>query len=167
MTEERKAEHKEPCLFCELSKKPENVIYENDLFYAQFDKFPVSPGHAEIIPKKHVDKILDLTPEEWLSLREAQIEVTHLIDSMDLREVYTKLLENPINEKSAEFLQLMLIHPGIDEKPDAYNYGNNDGEVAGRTVHHLHIHVIPRYEGDMKDPRGGIRHIIPGMGNYK
>lgn len=167
MSAEKVDEEKKPCLFCELGKKPENVIYENDLFYAQFDKFPVSPGHAEIIPKKHVDKILDLTPEEWLSLREAQIEVTRLIDSANLRKVYEEFLKKPINEKSKEFCQLMLIHEGVDRKPDAYNYGNNDGEAAGRTVHHLHIHIIPRYEGDMKDPRGGIRHIIPGMGNYK
>jgi diadenosine tetraphosphate (Ap4A) HIT family hydrolase len=61
----------------------------------------------------------------------------------------------------------MLIHTGINKKPDGYNFGNNDGFAAGRTIHHLHIHIIPRYIGDVEDPRGGIRHIIPGMGNYK
>lgn len=56
----------------------------------------------------------------------------------------------------------------VEEKysPDAYNLGINDGEAAGRTVHHLHIHLIPRYVGDVKNPRGGIRHIIPGKGDY-
>ena len=56
----------------------------------------------------------------------------------------------------------------IDEKynPDAYNIGVNDGEAAGRTVHHLHVHIIPRYKEDVKDPRGGVRHIIPGKGYY-
>jgi diadenosine tetraphosphate (Ap4A) HIT family hydrolase len=50
--------------------------------------------------------------------------------------------------------------------PDGYNVGFNAGEAAGQTVAHLHIHVIPRYKGDVEDPRGGIRHVIPGKGNY-
>jgi len=167
MSEERKPETNTPCLFCELGKNPENVIYENELFYAQFDKFPITPGHAEVIPKRHIVSLLDLTPEEIISLHEAIIETTHLIDSIDLKEVYTKFLENPMNESSAWFCQKMLKHPGLERKPDAYNYGNNDGEAAGRTVHHLHIHIIPRFKGDMRDPKGGIRYIIPGMGSYK
>jgi diadenosine tetraphosphate (Ap4A) HIT family hydrolase len=51
-------------------------------------------------------------------------------------------------------------------EPDAFNIGVNDGEAAGRTVHHLHIHLLPRYVGDVPNPRGGIRHIIPGRGDY-
>ncbi len=50
--------------------------------------------------------------------------------------------------------------------PDGYNIGVNAGEAAGQTVPHLHVHLIPRYEGDIDDPRGGVRHVIPGMGNY-
>ena len=50
--------------------------------------------------------------------------------------------------------------------PDGYNIGVNSGEAAGQTVPHLHVHLIPRYEGDTDDPRGGVRHVIPGMGNY-
>lgn len=50
--------------------------------------------------------------------------------------------------------------------PDGYNVGFNSGPAAGQTVDHLHVHVIPRYRGDVDDPRGGIRHVIPGRGNY-
>ena len=50
--------------------------------------------------------------------------------------------------------------------PDGYNVGFNAGAAAGQTVRHLHIHVIPRYDGDVPDPRGGVRHVIPGLGNY-
>ncbi len=46
--------------------------------------------------------------------------------------------------------------------PAAYNVGINDGRAAGRTVDHLHIHLIPRYDGDVVDPRGGVRNILPG-----
>jgi len=50
--------------------------------------------------------------------------------------------------------------------PDGYNIGVNDGVAAGRTIHHLHIHIIPRYTGDVENPRGGVRYIIPGKGFY-
>ncbi|MEY3012504.1 MAG: hypothetical protein RIT45_1239, partial [Pseudomonadota bacterium] len=50
--------------------------------------------------------------------------------------------------------------------PAAYNVGFNAGAAAGQTVMHLHVHVIPRFEGDVPDPRGGVRHVMPGKGNY-
>lgn len=50
--------------------------------------------------------------------------------------------------------------------PQGFNVGFNAGEVAGQTVDHLHIHVIPRYAGDVADPRGGIRNVIADKGNY-
>ncbi len=56
----------------------------------------------------------------------------------------------------------------LDEelKPNAYNIGINDGPAAGQTVPHVHIHLIPRYAGDVTDPRGGIRWIFPVKANY-
>jgi diadenosine tetraphosphate (Ap4A) HIT family hydrolase len=50
--------------------------------------------------------------------------------------------------------------------PDAFNIGINDGAAAGQTVQHLHIHLIPRYEGDRPDPRGGVRWVIPDKADY-
>jgi diadenosine tetraphosphate (Ap4A) HIT family hydrolase len=53
------------------------------------------------------------------------------------------------------------------EKWDAFNIGQNVGESAGQTVMYPHIHMIPRRKGDMEDPRGGVRHVIPEKGNYR
>ena len=50
---------------------------------------------------------------------------------------------------------------------DGYNIGLNMGEAAGQTVPYPHVHLIPRRKGDMEDPRGGVRHVIPHKGNYK
>ena len=50
--------------------------------------------------------------------------------------------------------------------PAGYNIGVNVGPAAGQTVDHLHVHVIPRYEGDVEDPRGGIRWVIPNRAPY-
>lgn len=123
------------CLFCDFTNKDKNtVIEETDLVYARWDNFPASVGHAEVVPKRHVESYFDLTDEEVL----------------------------PVFGLSKRVKQI------IDEKfsPNAYNIGVNDGEAAGRTVHHCHIHLIPRYIGDVENPRGGVRHIIPGKGSY-
>lgn len=51
-------------------------------------------------------------------------------------------------------------------KPDGFNIGINVGEKAGQTVHHVHIHLIPRYSGDVKEPRGGVRGVLPNKQKY-
>jgi len=48
-----------------------------------------------------------------------------------------------------------------DFRPDGFNIGANDGAAAGQSIEHSHWHLIPRYDGDHPDPRGGIRHVIP------
>ena len=50
--------------------------------------------------------------------------------------------------------------------PDAFNFGLNNGPAAGQTVGHAHLHLIPRFEGDVEDPRGGIRWIISEKAKY-
>ncbi|RMA96963.1 HIT family protein [Hydrogenothermus marinus] len=51
-------------------------------------------------------------------------------------------------------------------KPDGYNIGVNIGKYAGQTIFHVHIHLIPRYKGDMENPKGGVRGVIPGKMAY-
>ncbi|MBK8690983.1 MAG: DEAD/DEAH box helicase family protein [Deltaproteobacteria bacterium] len=53
-----------------------------------------------------------------------------------------------------------------EHRPDGYNVGFNAGAAAGQTVMHLHVHVIPRFDGDMDNPKGGVRHVIPWNGKY-
>ena len=50
---------------------------------------------------------------------------------------------------------------------EAFNIGQNVGEAAGQTIMYPHVHLIPRRHGDMEDPRGGVRHVIPEKGNYR
>jgi diadenosine tetraphosphate (Ap4A) HIT family hydrolase len=50
--------------------------------------------------------------------------------------------------------------------PDGYNIGINDGPEAGQTVQHVHMHLIPRFAGDVTDPRGGVRWVIPSKARY-
>lgn len=51
-------------------------------------------------------------------------------------------------------------------KPDGYNIGVNIGKYAGQTIFHVHIHLIPRYKGDMENPKGGVRGVIPDKMAY-
>ena len=66
------------------------------------------------------------------------------------------------------FVLLTQAKAALDKEfqPDAYNFGINDGAAAGQTVPHLHMHLIPRYNGDRPDPRGGVRWIIPEKADY-
>ena len=56
----------------------------------------------------------------------------------------------------------------LEEKfhPDGYNVGVNIGEAAGQSIFHVHMHLIPRYKGDVPNPRGGVRGVIPTKQNY-
>ena len=53
-----------------------------------------------------------------------------------------------------------------EEVPDGFNIGVNDGTAAGQTIAHAHVHVIPRRTGDVEDPRGGVRWVIPAKVRY-
>jgi ATP adenylyltransferase len=117
------------CPFCRVPQGQR--FYDGDLVFGIWDSHPVSPGHALLIPKRHMPALFDATADEWSELLEAlhatrgEIEKTH--------------------------------------SPDGYNIGVNIGAAAGQTVFHLHVHVIPRYAGDVHNPRGGVRHVLPGM----
>ena len=63
---------------------------------------------------------------------------------------------------------LKLSKMNLDQEffPDSYNIGVNDGPAAGQTVPHVHMHLIPRFKGDVQDPRGGVRWLIPDKADY-
>lgn len=76
-----------------------------------------------------------------------------------------------LKRKEAESLYSMLKRAkAIIQKnygPNGFNFGVNEGKAGGQTIEHLHIHIIPRYKGDVESPEGGVRNIIPGKGKYK
>ena len=88
-----------------------------------------------------------------------------LIISNEIKKDYFELDQNEKGHLSSMILKAKSI---IDSnyQPDGYNIGMNCGGTAGQTVFHFHCHVIPRYKGDMENPRGGVRHVIPEKGSY-
>lgn len=123
----------EKCPFCRLSRRVE-VICETITCVAFYDGYPVSIGHALIIPKRHVASYFDLTN----------------------------------HEREAMNVMLQYVKQKIDERfhPDGYNIGINVNEAAGQSVFHVHMHLIPRYKGDVENPKGGVRGVIPSKQNY-
>jgi ATP adenylyltransferase len=69
-----------------------------------------------------------------------------------------------INELMSDQMKLL---QSQDSTIEGFNIGMNCGEVAGQTVFHCHVHLIPRRKGDVENPRGGVRHIIAGKGFYE
>ena len=155
------------CIFCKIYETNQDIIYEDEYFFAQFDKFPVNPGHAEVIPKRHITSLLDSTNQEMINLKSSISKVENVIENANFNKIYEKFIEENLNPQSVKFCRKMLNHIGINKIPEGYNIGINEGRAAGRTIDHLHIHIIPRFWGDVEDPIGGVRYVIQGMGNYK
>jgi len=122
----------ESCPFCD--PREERIFAQDRLAIALWDGYPVSPGHALIIPRRHISSWFDATEPE-------QSALVALVNAA----------KSTIDDR---------------HRPAGYNVGINIGAAAGQTVFHLHVHVIPRFVGDVDDPRGGVRHVIPAKANY-
>jgi len=83
----------------------------------------------------------------------------HVSEFFDLRQDEVAACMDLINEEKKL----------IDEEfnPDGYNIGVNIGQAAGQSIKHVHIHIIPRYKGDVENPQGGVRHVLPKKAHYK
>ena len=76
--------------------------------------------------------------------------------------------DTTLEEKLAIFEIIDQCKRKLDEErsPDGYNIGINCGKAAGQTIFHVHVHLIPRYEGDLDNPQGGVRGVIPDKRVY-
>ena len=121
------------CVFCNLASE-KHLISETATAVAFYDSYPVNPGHALIIPKRHVANYFDLS----------------------------------IHEQRALWLLVNRCKTIVQKQyqPDGFNVGINVGEAAGQSIFHVHIHLIPRYKGDVENPRGGVRGVIPSKRDY-
>ena len=88
-----------------------------------------------------------------------------LIISNVLKQDYFELSAEELSELNAMILKAKELIE-VEFQPDAYNIGMNCGEMAGQTVFHFHCHIIPRYKGDMDNPKGGVRGVIPVRQHY-
>ena len=72
------------------------------------------------------------------------------------------------HEREAMNVMLQYVRQKVEERyhPDGFNVGINIGEAAGQSVFHCHMHLIPKYKGDVPNPKGGVRGVIPSKKKY-
>ena len=143
-------------------------MFENRSFIGIFDTNPVNPGHALIIPRRHVASIFNLNEAEHEDYFDAIAGVKRAIENTDMTELYQEMLtRKDQQDRPKDPIETVLKLPFLGNKPDAYTIGNNDGREAGRSIDHLHVILLPRYSGDVESPSGGIRNVIPGRAHYQ
>lgn len=79
---------------------------------------------------------------------------------------HVSLLSDLDAVEHADLFALLRTVVGAAGAAEARTIGINDGRLAGQTVPHLHVHVIPRQAGDVDDPRGGVRWVLPATADY-
>lgn len=115
-----------------------------------------------------------IQPSQWLASNTLSFAI---LDRFPVSDGHTLVIPHRLvpdwwsctDEERRSLMDLVDTVRGIIDSqfaPTGYNIGFNIGASAGQTVAHMHVHVIPRYDGDMTDPRGGVRHVIPERGNY-
>jgi superfamily II DNA or RNA helicase/diadenosine tetraphosphate (Ap4A) HIT family hydrolase len=110
-------------------------LLADPLAFAIRDANPVSDGHTLVVLRRHVADYFEATGPEQAAIWQMVAQVKAGLDAE------------------------------LDPRPDGYNVGFNAGGAAGQTLMHAHVHVIPRYVGDVANPRGGVRSVIPGEAN--
>lgn len=157
------------CYFCKVvNGEADPFIFENRSFVSIFDTNPVNPGHALVIPKRHVKSIFSLNGNEHNDYFDAIYGAKEVIESTDMTSLYQEMIKREyLKGRPKDHIETVLKLAFLGNKPDAYTLGNNDGREAGRSIDHLHVIILPRYKGDVENPGGGIRNVIPARAQYK
>ncbi|MFK7950025.1 MAG: HIT domain-containing protein [Saprospiraceae bacterium] len=139
--------------------------------------------HCEIYEYQHYNQTkkdndcVFCSPESERELITESATMYAILDKFPVSNGHTLIISKrhkndyfALAEKEKMALQIMIerVKTILDKRyqPDGYNIGMNCGEAAGQTVSHFHCHIIPRYKGDMKNPKGGVRHCVEGKGFY-
>lgn len=153
------------CFFCNADSKL--FLVENDYFYSVLDEYPVSPGHALVVPKTHIASLRELPSFQGAAMIEIVQKTLSKLSARTLRDFYSKKIVDSKDEKSKVLCETALTLLNKHTALEDFNLGVNDGPGAGQTIPHLHIHVMPRFVNDSGVGIGGVRHIFPVKGDYK
>ena len=125
------------CLFC----KAQEIEYKKEVVYE--NDFFYATRDSYPVTKLHT----------------LVIPKRHFQSYFDMNNDEIKSINIVLNEQRKEIMKL-------DSSVTAFNIGINDGKDAGQSIYHLHVHLIPRRQGDVENPRGGVRGVIPAKQKY-
>lgn len=122
--------------YCPFCDLESEPVWEGGTAFAIRDKYPISAGHTLVCPRRHVADFFECSEQEQQDLIAGVNAVKRDLE----------------------------LYFGTDVA--GWNIGINVGQAAGQTVFHVHLHLVPRFIGDVEDPRGGVRHIISDKADY-
>lgn len=152
------------CFLCSFDDT--TCFLASDVFYARFDDYPVTPGHFIIFPRRHIPHLSELDEELSQQLVPFIQLAMQKAKKINLKVHYQKKLSQAIDEKMQQHLREMLIQLPFINSVSGHNIGINDGQRAGQSINHLHVHVMPRRESDNGVGTGGVRFVFPKLADY-
>lgn len=162
--------HQKPTYQCNVLLQYKSFFKNENCEIYEYQHYTfINKGHKKVSPFFELDEQRELVFETATAFSiydKFPVSIGHTL--VIPKRVVSNYFDLTFREQSALWFMVNKVKLFLQQKyyPDGYNIGINIDETAGQTVSHMHIHIIPRYKGDVENPRGGVRGVIQNKKDY-
>ena len=136
------------------------LIKYHNYWYSRLETSPCAPGHLQIVLKRNIFSLKDLTLAEWLEIHSILMNAPDFIRTINLEKSYERALDEYYGLTHPALLIKALHNISKIKTTDSYTIAVNYGATAGSEAGQLVLDIIPRYKGDVPEPKGGFRKMF-------